>query len=49
MTAVAADDAYRDRSRVHRVVERLEAKAKSDRALDRQRKRFARVVSRAKS
>ena len=36
MTAVAAHYGYRDGSAVHRVVERLEAKAKSGRALDRQ-------------
>ena len=46
---VAADYGYRDGSGVHRVVERLEAKAKSDRALDRQLKRFVRVMSSVRS
>ena len=33
MTTVAADYGYRDGSGVHRVIKRLEEKAKSDRAL----------------
>ncbi len=49
MTTVAADYGYRDGSGVHRVVERLEAKAKSDRALDRQLKRLVREMSSVRS
>ncbi len=49
MTTVATDYGYRDGSGVHRVIERLEAKAKSDRALDRQLKRFVRETSSVRS
>jgi REP element-mobilizing transposase RayT len=45
MTAVAADYGYRDGSGVHRVVQRLEERAKNDRALARRLKSLAREVS----
>ena len=49
MTAVAADYGYRDGSGVHRVVQRLDEKAKGDQALARRLKALAREVSNVKS
>jgi hypothetical protein len=46
MTSVAADYGYRDGSGVHRVVQRLEQRAKVDRALARRLKGLAEGVSR---
>ena len=49
MTTVAADYGYRDGSGVHRVIKRLEEKAKSDRALSRRLKALAKKTSSIKS
>jgi hypothetical protein len=49
MTAVAADYGYRDGSGVHRVVQRLEERAKTDQALARRLKTLAKDVSSVKS
>ncbi len=49
MTTVAADYGYRDGSGVHRVIKRLEEKAKSDRALSRRLKALAKKTSNIKS
>jgi len=49
MTAVAADYGYRDGSGVHRVIQRLHERAKSDRSLARRLKTLASKVSRVKS
>ncbi len=49
MTAVAADYGYRDGSGIHRVIQRLEEKAKSDRVLARRLKSLAREASSVKS
>jgi len=49
MTAVAADYGYRDGSGIHRVVQRLERKAKEDQALARRLKALADKVSSVKS
>jgi hypothetical protein len=48
-TTVAADCGYRDRSGADRVIERLEEKAKTDRALWRRLKALAKEVSSIKS
>ncbi len=48
MTTVARDYGYRDGSGVHRVVQRLEAKAESDRTLARHLKSLAKHVSSGK-
>lgn len=49
MTAVAADYGYRDGSGIHRVVQRLEERAKGDQALARHLKALTREVSSVKS
>jgi putative transposase len=49
MTAVAKQYGYSDGSGVHRVMQRLEGRAKKDRQLDRQLKSLARQMSRVKS
>ncbi len=49
MTTVAADYGCRDGSGVHRVIKRLEEKAKSDRALSRRLKALAKKTSSIKS
>ena len=49
MTTVAADYGYGDGSGVHRVIKRLEEKAKSDRALSRRLKALAKKTSIIKS
>ena len=49
ITAVAADQGYRDGSGVHRVVQRLDKKAKGDQALARRLKTLASEVSSVKS
>ena len=49
MTTVAADYGYRDGSGVHRVIHRLEEKAKSDRALSCRLKALAKKPSSIKS
>lgn len=49
MTAVAKDYGYRDGSGVHRVVQRLEQRAKQDRALARRLKALTEGVSCIKS
>ena len=49
MTTVAADYGYRDVSGVHRVIKRLEEKAKRDRVLSRRRKTLAKKTSSIKS
>jgi hypothetical protein len=49
MTTVAADYGYRDGSGIHRVLQRLEEKAKSDRTLARRLKLLASEVSSVKS
>ncbi len=49
MTTVAADYGYRDGSGIHRVIQRLEEKAKSDRALSRRLKALAKKTSSIKS
>ena len=49
MTRVAADYGYRDGSGIHRVVQRLEEKAKTDRTLARHLKALAEAVSNVKS
>jgi len=49
MTTVAAEYGYRDGSGVHRVIERLEEKAKSDRALARRLKTLAKKASSVES
>ena len=48
MTAVAGEYGYRDGSGVHRVIERLQERAKSDRTLARRLKSLASEVSRVK-
>ena len=49
MTTMAADYGYRDVSGVHRVIKRLEEKAKRDRALSRRLKALAKKTSKIKS
>ena len=49
MTAVAKQYGYRDGSGVHRVIQRLESRAKEDRQLGRQLKSLARQMSSVKS
>jgi len=49
MTTVAADYGYRDGSGVHRVIKRLEEKAKSDLAIFRRLKALAKKPSSSKS
>ena len=49
MTTVAAEYGYRDRSGVHGVIQRVEEKAKSDRALSRRLKALAKKTSSIKS
>ena len=49
MTEVAKEYGYSDGSGVHRVIQRLEARTKDDRQLDRQLKSLARRISRVKS
>ena len=49
MTTVTADYDYRDGIGVHRVIKRLEEKAKSDRALSRRLKALAKKPSSIKS
>jgi hypothetical protein len=49
MTTVAADYGYRDGSGIHRVVQRLEKKAKDDQVLSRRLNALAKEVSSVKS
>ncbi len=49
MTVVAAENGYRDGSGVHRVVQRLEQRAKTDRALSQRLKSLAGTVSSIRS